>query len=357
MKRKDLLDLYSEYLLSSFGATTATGMSRMMNGEVSHDQVTRFLAERPKQSMDLWRIVKPHVRQMQSEQGVLIIDDSIEEKPYTDENNIICWHYDHTTGRQVKGVNFMTALYQSQEISLPVGFHLVAKTEHYVDKKTGRENRRSPVTKNEYCRDLIEHAVKNQIPFKYVLFDVWYASAENMRFIKQEMKRDFVCPIKTNRKVTLSVSEQHHGHYQRVETLELGENTVREIYLEGVDFPLLLAKQAFVNEDGSIGILYLVSSDTTLSYDGITSNYQKRWAVEYYHKSLKQNVSLEKSPAKTVTTQTNHFFAALWGFVKLELLKAGTMLNHFALKTKLYLHALHSAFFTLQQLKPVQVTA
>jgi hypothetical protein len=29
---------------------------------------------------------------------VLILDDSIAEKPYTDENDIICWHYDHTQG-------------------------------------------------------------------------------------------------------------------------------------------------------------------------------------------------------------------------------------------------------------------
>jgi len=31
---------------------------------------------------------------MQSNEGVMIIDDSIEEKPYTDENAIVCWHYD-----------------------------------------------------------------------------------------------------------------------------------------------------------------------------------------------------------------------------------------------------------------------
>ena len=41
---KELLDLYSDYLLSSFGATTATGLSRLLDGAVSHDQVTRFLA-------------------------------------------------------------------------------------------------------------------------------------------------------------------------------------------------------------------------------------------------------------------------------------------------------------------------
>ena len=132
---------------------------------------------------------------------------------------------------------------------------------------------------------------------------------------------------------------------------------LREIYLEGVDFPLLLAKQVFTNEDGSTGILYLVSSDTTCAFHDLTTNYQRRWQVECYHKSLKQTVSLAKSPTQTVTTQTNHFFAALCGFIKLERLKMGTQLNHFTLKSKLYLNALHAAFATLRALTPVQGSA
>ena len=36
------LDLYTDYLLSSFGAATATGLSQMVDGAVSHDKVTRF---------------------------------------------------------------------------------------------------------------------------------------------------------------------------------------------------------------------------------------------------------------------------------------------------------------------------
>ena len=41
-----LLDLYSDYLLSSFSATTATGLSRLMDDDVSHDQVSRMLNSR-----------------------------------------------------------------------------------------------------------------------------------------------------------------------------------------------------------------------------------------------------------------------------------------------------------------------
>ncbi len=357
MKQNELLDLYSEYLLASFGATTATGLSQLLEGAVSHDQVTRHLAGKEKTAADLWVTVKPFVRKVQSDAGVLIIDDSIEEKPYTDENAIICWHYDHSKDALVKGINFLTALYHSRDGSLPVGFQLIAKTEQYVDKKDGKQKRRSPISKNESCRALITRARDNQIPFRFVLFDVWFASAENMMFIKREQERDFICPLKTNRKVALSLEEKLQGRYHRVDTLELEENGLREIYLEGVDFPLLLAKQVFTNEDGSTGILYLVSRDTTCSFHDLTTNYQRRWQVECYHKSLKQNVSLEKSPTQTETTQTNHFFAALCGFIKLEQLRVETKLNHFALKSKLYLNALHSAFFALRQLSPPQLAA
>lgn len=129
MEQQPIADLYSDYLLASFGATTATGLSQLLEGEVSHEQVTRSLAGTKKTAAALWLTVKSFVRQVQSEQGVVIIDDSIEEKPYTDENDLGCWHYDHSTDRLLKGLNFLTALYPSHGVSLPVGFPLVAQTE------------------------------------------------------------------------------------------------------------------------------------------------------------------------------------------------------------------------------------
>lgn len=352
-----LFDLYTDYLISSFGATTATRLSELLDGQVSHDQITRMLVGKKQGSAELWQRVKPQVRKMQSDAGVMIIDDSIEEKPYTDENAIVCWHYDHSKDRNVKGINFMTALYHSQCLSLPVGFTLIAKTEQYVDKQDGKTKRRSPVTKNEYARQMLRQAVDNQIPFQYVLNDVWFASAENMRFIKQELKKDFIMPLKTNRKVALSKEDKKQGQYVRVDMLAFESNTPKQVYLEGVPFPLLLVKQVFTNDDGSTGVLYLVTSNTTLTFDDLTTLYHKRWHVERYHQSLKQNASLAKSPTQTVTTQTNHFFAALCAFVKLELLRSSTKLNHFALKTKLYAAALQSAFDQLRQLQSVSLAA
>ena len=239
---------------------------------------------------------------------------------------------------------------------MPVGFTLVAKTEVFFDAD-GKAKRRSAISKNESYRLMLQQAVDNHLPFRFVMNDAWYASAENMRFVKHTLHKDFIMPLKTNRKVALSLADQLAGKYVRVDTLELEPHTVREIYLEGVDFPLLLAKQIFENEDGSRGVLYLVTSDTTLTYDGVTTLYRTRWHVEPYHKSLKQNASLAKSPTQTVTTQTNHFFAALCAYIKLEMLKVATKQNHFALKTKLYMRAVQVAFDALRQLEPVRLAA
>jgi hypothetical protein len=348
---KELLDLYTDYLLSSFGPTTATGLSKLMDGAISHDQVSRMLASPRKTSKDWWRMVKPEVRKIEHVDGVMIVDDSIEEKVYTDENEIICWHYDHAKGRNVKGINFLTSLYYAQGVALPVAFEIVSKTEKYMDKKTGKEKRRSKITKNEYYRRMLQATCRNNIPFRYVLNDIWFAAAENMCFVKLDLKKDFIMALKSNRKVALSADDKSKGKYQRIDQLEVPEGSTQIIYLEGVPFPLHLVRQVFTNEDGSTGVRYLVTNDLTLNADQIITIYQKRWKVEEYHRSLKQNASLAKSPTRTETTQTNHFVASLWSFVKIELLKVQTNKNHYQLKAHLYFSALRQAFDELQILQ------
>lgn len=355
--KHELFDLYTDYLISSFGPTTATGLARLLDGAVSHDQVTRFLAEPPKNSADLWRVVKPLVRHIQQPDGSLSIDDSLSEKAHTDENDLICWHWSHSLERHVKGIEFLTAFYTVGEVSLPIAFDLVEKTEPYVDQKTGKAKRRSPISKNARYRMLLGIAVHNQVPFQYVLNDLWYASADNMKYVKRDLHKEFIMPLKHNRKVAVSEAAKQHGQYVAVSTLDGPADTTRQIWLEEVPFPVLLVKQVFTNDDGSTGVRYLVTSALTLTYDQITKLFQKRWGIEVYHKSLKQNASLTKSPTRTATTQRNHLFASLCAYVKLERFKLKTKLSHFTLKTKLYQAALQTAYAELVKLKELLATA
>lgn len=185
---------------------------------------------------NLWQIVKLLVRQVKTEAAVLVVDDSIVHKPYTDENDLICWHYDHATEQAVNGINFVTALYcapqkeqnEAEEVSLPVAVALVQKTETY-EEKAGKTKQRDPVCKNEHYKSVLKICVHNQLVFRHVLNDVWFASSENMTLIKTTLKKDFVMPVKSNRKVALSEQDKKQGRYQALETLVLEAGAARKV--------------------------------------------------------------------------------------------------------------------------------
>ena len=105
----------------------------------SFTEVTRFLGGQELLDKDLWGIVKPHIRRIQADDAVLIVDDTVEEKPFSDESDLINWHFDHTVSRSVKGVNLLSTLYYSQKIALPIALHFVLKTEIYTDPKSGKD--------------------------------------------------------------------------------------------------------------------------------------------------------------------------------------------------------------------------
>ena len=78
--------------------------------------------------------------------------------------------------------------------------------------------------------------------------------------------------------------------------------------------------------------------------------------MEEYHKSLKSNASLEKSPnTKKVRTQANHVFSSIYAFFKLERLKLGTKMNHFAIRSSIYLKALRASYEELQRMRATNI--
>jgi hypothetical protein len=157
----------------------------MVNGEMSHDHVTRFLSEREYTSKDLWLQVKSTVRHIERDDGVLIFDDTIQEKEYTDENDIMCWHYDHCAGRTVRGINLLNALYYCGDVSIPVAFEVIRKPIQFCDLKTRQLKRASEVTKNELMRTMIATCIYNALKFSYIVMDCWFGSVENFDYIEK----------------------------------------------------------------------------------------------------------------------------------------------------------------------------
>ena len=53
--------------------TSETGLSAVLEGEVSHDRITRFLSGEDYDSLTLWKPVKPMVRKMESEDDMTAV--------------------------------------------------------------------------------------------------------------------------------------------------------------------------------------------------------------------------------------------------------------------------------------------
>jgi hypothetical protein len=112
-------------------------MSELLDGALSHDQISRFLGQSLFTQQDYWKCVKPLVRGFEHPDGVIKIDVTILEKPHSTENEIICWHWGHSRKPQagvVKEINILNFLYQNPigsvaTFSIPAAFEIEKKTE------------------------------------------------------------------------------------------------------------------------------------------------------------------------------------------------------------------------------------
>jgi len=351
---EELEEIYINFSLSSFGKIEMTKLSKI--SQKSHDMFTKGLLL--KDSIDddkkLWQKIKPFLREYENEEnGCIIVDDMLMYKPWTKVNDMVCWHYDHVKQRMQKGILMLNFHYTDETgISIPLGYELITKTEEKWNEKYGRNIKKSLFTKNEIMRDKLEILnTHNEVKYKYVLFDKWFASVENLVFIEDTLKKKFVCPIKSNRKVAFTLEEKINGKYVNISTLDIEGGSSRLVYLEGYEKPLRVIKQVVKNgDDGESTYLYLVTNDIGLSFHEVLEIYKRRWKIEEYHKSLKQNLHIEHSPTKVELSQRNHIHLTVCAFIKLEKIKLNYKMNHFAIKEKIYIEALKVAYSKVEEL-------
>jgi len=318
MKNGKLLDLYSDYLISAFGQTTATGLATLLDGAVSHDQMQRSLAGEEQTSADLCMIIP---------------------------------------SREPSRASTLSPAYiPAKEYRCPLGSSWFGKRNATPTRKRGRKSfgRTKPRT-NVPRPPATSRAQPDSVPICAQRYLVCFHRKHEFRQthtqkgVRHATRRQSQSGAECRRQAAGTLSASGHTGTGPDETCDCVSGSCR---ICTPSPQTSLHKRRWLDR-----LQYLVTSNTTLDGNGIAAIYQKRWNVEPYHKSLKQNASLEKSPTQTVTTQTNHLFAALCGYIKLELLKGDTQLNHFALMSKLYLRALQSAFAALRELNPVQLAA
>ena len=247
----------------------------------------------------------------------------------------------------------ISALIHTDTADIPVGFKVQTKDQLVVEKdKHGNDRfkRKARYSINQLARKLILQTLKNAGHIDYVVADRYFTSKANLKFFNKH-KIKFVLGICNNRLVAKNKSDANAGKYCRIDELGLSDHKSMKVFLKGINYSLVVTRQVFKNGDNSTGEIYLITNDLNLQSSHIEDIYQKRWNIEIYHRSLKQNTSLAKSPTSVIRTQLNHIGLSIGAFIELEKLKLASNKNHYALKRKMLIAANQASYKEIVKMK------
>jgi len=291
--QKCSLKLYANFLLGNRNRYSGVELSKVSPESMAHDSVTRWLSSANYTPSDLWKHVKPLVN---LNTGYLVGDDSLLNKQHSRKNELAKKQYSGDEHRLINGICLVDLLWTSNCEYVPVDYRI------YQKENDGR-------TKNDHFQDMLKCAKKRGFTPKFVLFDSWYSSVENLKLITRKLNWHFVCNLKSNRKVSLT-----KGIYVSIADLGLADKQVRKVWLSEYGY-ILVCKLVATNGD----ITYLATDDLTLrDYDDFVFHFSHRWRIEEFHRGLKQTTGIEKCYSVKSSRQQTHIFSAFVAFVKLE---------------------------------------
>ena len=150
----------------------------------------------------------------------------------------------HCSGRIVRGLNLLDALYFCNGTSIPVAFELVKKLIQHSDPASRKIKRKNDKTKNEMMREMVQTCIHNTLKFRFVLMDSWFSSEENFDFITGK-GRHFIAALKDKRLLTLSEEGRKNKRFTRVDKLIFSEQTPVRGWLKGYAKEVLVVRQVF----------------------------------------------------------------------------------------------------------------
>lgn len=280
---------YVEYLISTVSNYTGTHLAEHLD-EVSHDTITDYLRSERLTARGLWELVAGLISD--SPEAFLIADDSVQDKRYSRFIELVKRQYsgaEHGLVRGIGVVNLVHSAGQDGEF-YPIDYRI------YAPEADGK-------TKNDHFREMLLHAVADkQIQAKTVLFDSWYAAADNLKLIHR-LSWVFFTTLKENRLVSLS-KEDGYIHLNQIDwTLERLHHGVM-VKLKEVPFKVRLFK--LVAPNGDIDWVITNDPDETLTAHVAQDANDVRWQVEELHRDLKQLTGSEKCQCRIARSQRNH---------------------------------------------------
>jgi hypothetical protein len=290
---------------------TCTNLAEHLEGRQaqSHDAVSDFLRREKLTPRGLWQVVQPLLRD--GPHCYLIFDDSVQDKRYSHQIELVKLQYSGAQGGLVKGIGVLNLVHSSGNDGefYPVDYRI------YDPEGDGK-------SKNQHFREMLLRAVGDKaLQAKTVLFDSWYASVENLKLI-QRLGLFFVTALKSNRLISLS-KEEGYIHLHEVEWTS--ERLQHGVLVKLKELPFLVWLFKIVAPNGDIDWLITNRSHTgegddqrAITAQDVEEENGVRWQIEQLHRELKQLTGSEKCQCRKARSQRNHLACCYLAWVALK---------------------------------------
>ena len=284
---------YIQFLVAAhtaFSCNEAARCSGAPDVTPAHDAFTRLLTRRPPDTETLWQEVSGLVDKTC---GLLVIDDSTLDKPHARFMDLVGWHWSGKHKAVVRGINLTSLIWTDGGACLPIDCRVY-------DKPTSGED------KNDYFQAMIKKAKERGFTPRYVCFDGWYSGLANLKCLRNLDWR-WLTRLKSNRQV-----DPDRTGNRAISEIEIGEEG-RIVHLKGYGMVKVFRIVTDFDEAD-----HWVTDDLSMTEPQRQELAREAYAIENYHRAIKQCCAVEKCQARSAAAQKNHILFSLRAFVRLE---------------------------------------
>jgi len=291
---------YIEFLISTPINYTCTHLADPISG-ISHESITDFLKSQRLTAESVWKQAGMLIHN--TEESFLIVDDSVQEKPHARAIELVYPHYSGNKHAVIRGIDIVNLVHSSGNGDYyPIDYRIFAPEYE-------------KATKNDHFLAMLKTAFDvHDIHAKYILFDSWYASVANLKYIHRK-DRIFYTTLKSNRLISIT-KEEGYIHLQDIDWTP--ERLEKGISVKLKDLPFLVKLFKIVATDGDIDWVITNDPATDLTTTVVRGRNDVRWDVESFHREIKQLTGIEKCQCQNEWAQRNHIACCYHAWLALK---------------------------------------
>jgi hypothetical protein len=264
-------------------------------GSPKHDSFTRLLRDLEPDAQRLWEESQQHV---EKDKGVLIVDDSTLDKPYSKKIAPVSYHWSGKHHEVVQGINLVSLIWTKEEEHFPCDYRIYSK-----------EN---GLTKNDHFKSMLLEAKNRGFDPESILFDSWYARTNNLILIR-DLGWKWVTRLKKNRHVFL---KEKGGMPVAVGDLAAIPNG-QIVSLKGYGLIRIFHLESKDGENMDIW----ATNDLEMAELKLLKHAEQSWKIEVYYRAIKQHTGIEKCQCRLAVAQKNHIGFSIRAFLRMEIIR------------------------------------